>query len=66
MARNEGKIEVPSRKIVLTVKVPIDLVRRIRTWARRSGQGIGAVVTQALREFLERRGGGLRGGGSSG
>lgn len=66
VARKEGKIEVPLRKIVLTVKVPIDLVRGIRAQARRSGQGIGAVVTQALREFLERRGGGLRGGGSSG
>ena len=65
-ARKEGRIDVPSRKIVLTVKVPVDLVHRIRAQARRGGQGIGAVVTQALREFLERRGGGLRGGGSSG
>jgi hypothetical protein len=65
-ATEEGRIEVPSRKIVLTVKVPVDLVRRIRAQARRSGQGIGAVVTQALREFLERRGGGLHGGSSSG
>jgi hypothetical protein len=62
----EGAVEVPPRKTVLTVKVPVDLLRRLRSLARRSGQSIGAVVAQALREFLERRGGGVRGGRPSG
>jgi DNA-binding transcriptional regulator LsrR (DeoR family) len=53
-ARDRGPVEVPSAKIVFTVKLPIELVRRIRQRAQRSGQTLSAVVTLALTEFLER------------
>jgi uncharacterized protein with PIN domain len=53
-ARDDGAVEVPSAKVVFTVKVPADLVRRIRRAARATGQSISALVTQALGEFLER------------
>jgi len=61
-ARASGPVEVPSGKVVFTVKLPLDLVRRVRLQARRSGQTISAVVTLALREFLERLGAGSSGG----
>jgi hypothetical protein len=53
-ARDAGSMEVPSPKIVFTVKLPGDLARRVRQQAKRSGQTISAVVTLALREFLDR------------
>jgi hypothetical protein len=55
-ARDSGPMEVPSAKIVFTVKLPIDLARRVRQQARRSGETISAVVARALTEFLERLG----------
>jgi hypothetical protein len=61
-ARDRGPVEVPSAKIVFTVKLPIDLVRRVRQHARRSGQTIGAVVALALKELLERMVAGSRDG----
>jgi predicted transcriptional regulator len=41
---------------VFTVKLPVDLTRRIRRQAKRSGQTISALVAQALKEFLDRLG----------
>ena len=61
-ARDRGPVEVPSAKIVFTVKLPIDVVRRVRQQARRSGQTISAVVALALTDFLERLGVGSRDG----
>ena len=61
-ARDSGPVEVPSAKIVFTVKLPGDLVRRVRQQARRSGQTISAVVALALHEFLERLGSSSRDG----
>jgi hypothetical protein len=61
-ARDHGRVEVPSAKIVFTVKLSVDLVRRVRQYARRSGQTIGAVVALALKELLERLGAGSRDG----
>ena len=56
LVRDEGPREVPSTKIVFTVKLPTDLARRVRLHAKRSGQTISAVVAAALREFLDRVG----------
>lgn len=53
-ACEQGPVEVPSAKTVFTVKLPIELVRRLRQHARRSGQTISALVALALTEFLER------------
>jgi DNA-binding transcriptional regulator LsrR (DeoR family) len=61
-ARDSGPVEVPSAKIVFTVKLPTDLVRRVRQQARRSGQTISSVVALALKEFLDRLGAGARDG----
>jgi DNA-binding transcriptional regulator LsrR (DeoR family) len=61
-ARDSGPVEVPSAKIVFTVKLPGDLVRRVRQQAKRSGQTISAVVALALHEFLERLGASSRDG----
>ena len=55
-ARDEGPVEVPSPKVVFTVKLPVDLSRRIRRQAKQSGQTISALVAQALKEFLDRLG----------
>ena len=53
-ARESGPVDVPSAKTVFTVKLPVDLVRRVRRHAQRSGETISAVVALALTEFLER------------
>ncbi len=53
-ARDSGPVEVPSAKVVFTVKLPVDLVRRVRRQARLGGETISAVVALALTEFLER------------
>lgn len=55
-ARDSGPVEVPSVKIVFTVKLPVDLVRRVRQQAKQRGQTISAIVALALKEFLERLG----------
>jgi len=61
-ASERGPVEVPSAKAVFTVKLPIELVRRIRQQARRSGQTISALVALALTEFLDRLRAGPRDG----
>ena len=55
-ARDHGTVEVPSPKVVFTVKLSTDLVRRVRRQARQSGETISALVAQALKEFLDRLG----------
>jgi uncharacterized protein with PIN domain len=60
-ARDEGALEVPSAKVVFTVKVPAAVARAVRRVAKATGQTISAVVSQALREFIERQGPGGRG-----
>jgi len=61
-ARDRGPVEVPRTKVVFTVKLPIDLVRRVRQQARRSGWTISALVALALTEFLGRLRAGSRDG----
>lgn len=61
-ARDQGTLEVPSPKVVFTVKLPTGLARGVRRQARRSGVTISALVAQALREFLDRLGAGSRDG----
>ena len=61
-ARDEGEVEVPGPKVVFTVKLPREVARAVRQHAKRSGRTIGALVAQALEEFLERLGGRSSGG----
>jgi ribbon-helix-helix CopG family protein len=53
-AARHGRIEVPQEMVAFTVKLPAELVDRVRARARASGQTISAVVAQALAEFLTR------------
>lgn len=62
-ARDQGVVEVPKPKVVFTVKLPTDLVGRVRRHAKQSEQTLSALVAQALREFLDRLGGRSRDGG---
>lgn len=61
-ARDEGLMEVPSSKVVFTVKLPATLARRVRRTARVTGRSISDLVAQALGEFLERHSQGGGGG----
>lgn len=49
-----GPVEVPQASTVFTVKLPVQLVARVRAHARESGRTISSLVAQALEEFLSR------------
>jgi DNA-binding transcriptional regulator LsrR (DeoR family) len=49
-----GPVQVPQATIVFTVKLPAQLVARVRAQAAGSGRTISSVVAQALEEFLSR------------
>jgi hypothetical protein len=49
-----GRVAVPERGVVFTVKLPGRLAAAVREHARVSGRTISAVVAQALEEFLVR------------
>jgi hypothetical protein len=53
-AVDSGPVAAVRVTTVFTVKLPIDLARQIREYAKVSGQTISAVVSQALQEFLSR------------
>jgi hypothetical protein len=50
------KVPVPEQKVVFTVKLPESLVTLIRHVAGSTGESLSALVTQALKSFLKRRG----------
>jgi hypothetical protein len=47
-------LPVPELTVVLTVKVPGSLVRRLRACARSTGLSLSAIVTRALDNWLKR------------
>jgi len=49
-----GPVEPPQATTVFTVKLPVQLVARVRAHAVGSGRTISSVVAQALEEFLSR------------
>jgi hypothetical protein len=53
-AMQGGPVQAPPTTIVFTVKLPAELVARVRTRARESGRTISSLVAQALEEFLSR------------
>ena len=61
-ARKLGRVRVPAPKSVFTVKLPIDLIERLRESSRTQRETLSSLVTQALEEFLGRRRAGPRGG----
>ena len=54
--RTKRTVPVPERKVVFTVKVPESLISLIRHVANATGESLSAIVTQALKAFLKRRG----------
>ena len=48
----EGPVEVTKATIPITLKLPPDTVRLLRSQAARSGMTIGALVTRALDAFI--------------
>ena len=51
-AQLEGPVEVTPATVPITLKLPPNTVRLLRTHAARSGITIGALVTRALEAFL--------------
>ena len=49
-----GPVVVPQPSVVFTVKLPVQLVARVRAHAAGTGRTISSVVAQALEEFLSR------------
>ena len=45
-------VTVGAPSIPITLKVPADVVKKLRAYARRSGVTIGETVARALRTFL--------------
>jgi predicted HicB family RNase H-like nuclease len=62
-ARNSGSAQVPKAKMVFTVKIPVDLVKRLKRYAASGGASLSSLVTQALEEFFSRISGRQGGGG---
>jgi predicted HicB family RNase H-like nuclease len=62
-ARDSGSAELPKAKTVFTVKIPVDLVKRLKRYAAGSRTSLSSLVTQALEEFLARISGRRGGGG---
>ncbi len=54
--RIKHTVAVPERKVVFTVKVPESLVSLIRHVASATGESLSAIVAQALKAFVKRRG----------
>ena len=54
--RAKRRVPVPERKVVFTVKLPKSLVSFLRRFAGSSGESLSALVAQALKTFLKRRG----------
>lgn len=51
-AAQDGPVQAPQTTIVFTIKLPAELVARVRARARESGHTISSLVAQALDEFL--------------
>lgn len=62
-AQVQGRVTIPGPKRAFTVKLPGELLGRLRSYARTSRQTLSALVTQAVEEFLDRQRVGRGGGG---
>lgn len=54
-------VPVPGPKVVFTVKLPADLVRRLHNLADQQRRTLSDLVSEALEDLLARRGGGAGG-----
>ena len=56
VAQSSGqKVPVPQRKIAFTVKLSQSLIRKLREYAKSTGQSLSEIVSQALEGFLHKR-----------
>ena len=53
-AAGSGRVEIPDKAAVFTVRLPVRLAAAVREHARESGRTISSVAAQALEEFLGR------------
>ena len=58
---NNGKIAIPEASVVFTVKLPPNLINRVKKFARSKGISISKVVRAALEEFLAKKDHGKKG-----
>jgi hypothetical protein len=57
-AQKAGRVQpIPERKVVFTVKIPLNLVGALRQIAKSTGESLSVLVTRALEAFLQKRGG---------
>jgi hypothetical protein len=54
-SRLDRPVEVAEATVPITLKLPPRTVERLRKYARSSGLTMGAIVTNALQEFLRTR-----------
>jgi len=52
--RLKSPLPVPEKKVVFTVKLPLNLAYRLRRLARSRGESLSAMLTHALELFLKR------------
>ncbi len=57
-AQKVGRMQpIPERKVVFTVKIPLNLLRALRQMAKLTGESLSVLVRRALEAFLQKRGG---------
>jgi hypothetical protein len=52
--RAPAGLVVPERCAVFTVRLPVSLIARLRSFARAHGQTLSATVTEAVQSYLDR------------
>ena len=62
-ARDSGSMEVPRAKMVFTVKLPIDLVKRLKRYSAAKQITPSVLVAEAIEKFLARMSDRMGGGG---
>jgi predicted DNA-binding transcriptional regulator YafY len=50
----DAPVSVASPSIPITIKIPADVVSRLRSYAQTSGMTIGEIVAQAIVSFLDK------------
>lgn len=50
----DAPVLVASPSIPITIKIPADVVSRLRSYAQTSGMTIGEIVAQAITSFLDK------------
>jgi hypothetical protein len=51
--RAPGGVTVPERSAVFTVKLPVSLIARLRSFARANARSVSGVTAEAVRAYLD-------------